>query len=360
MTNEAMATGMRNVDHTGAPDFFVRYLDTMSAQAPMQALKRRSFALLAVHPGAHLLDVGCGPGDDVRALAQLVGRTGRVVGVDQSATMIAAARTRAAGAPLSVAYQVGDAQHLAFADESFDGCRAERVLMHVAHPQHALAEMIRVTRRGGRLVVLDPDFETLVVGAADQRVTRRGGRLVVLDPDFETLVVGAADQRVTRRILNFLCDRIVRHGWSGRQCPALFRAAQLTEIQVAAETVLYTEYPRTAHLWMVVLRSDATSASWPWGDCRTPVCSTQPWVCAAHHLCATSGLSRSLLGHLPSSLLHFAPGRESVGRPPSQHARNSSQGGQQWILPPPSNFCVRMKMRSSRRGGAMGACKCRR
>src|SRR6266436_4427990 len=67
-----------------------------------------------------------------------------------------------------------------------------------------------------------------------------------------------------------------------------------------------------------------------------------------------------LLGHLPSSLLHSAPGRESAGRPPSQHARSSSKGGRRWILPSPSNFCVRTTMRSSRRGGAMGACKCRR
>src|SRR6266851_8100169 len=49
----------------------------------------------------------------------------------------------------------------------------------------------------------------------------------------------------------------------------------------------------TRHLWMVVIRRDATSASWPWGDCRTPVCSTQPWVCAEQHLCTTSCLSRA-------------------------------------------------------------------
>jgi ubiquinone/menaquinone biosynthesis C-methylase UbiE len=219
---EAMATGMRHVDHTTNPGFFVRYLDMASAQESMQALKRRTFALLAVHPGAHLLDVGCGPGDDVRALAQLAGRTGRVVGVDQSATMIAAARQRATGTQLPVAYQVGDAQHLPFADQRFDGCRAERVLMHVDHPRQALAEMIRVTRPGGRLVVLDPDFETLVVDAADRRVTRR--------------------------LVHFLCDRVVRHGWIGRQHTALFRDAQLTAIQVAAETVLYTDYALTAQL----------------------------------------------------------------------------------------------------------------
>ena len=62
MAQEEMATGMRNVDHTAAPDFFVRYLDTTSAQEPMQALKRRTFELLDVRRGAHLLDVGCGAG----------------------------------------------------------------------------------------------------------------------------------------------------------------------------------------------------------------------------------------------------------------------------------------------------------
>ena len=37
--------------------------------------------------------------------------------------------------------------------------------------------------------------------------------------------------------------------------------------------------------------SGATSASWPWGDCRTPVCATQPWVCAAHHRCTPQRVS---------------------------------------------------------------------
>ena len=72
--------------------------------------------------------------------------------------------------------------------------------MHVDHPRLVLAEMIRVTRPGGRLVVLDPDFETLVFDAADRSVTRR--------------------------IVNFVCDHIVRHGWMGRRRPALFRDVQ--------------------------------------------------------------------------------------------------------------------------------------
>jgi ubiquinone/menaquinone biosynthesis C-methylase UbiE len=59
-----------------------------------------------------------------------------------------------------VAIVVGDAQHLVFADATFDRCRAERVLMHLDHPEQALAEMVRVVRlgslswRGGRPVGL--------------------------------------------------------------------------------------------------------------------------------------------------------------------------------------------------------------
>ena len=216
MSKEAMSTGMRDVDRTTDPGFFVHYLDAASAQEQTQVMKRRSFQLLNVQPGAQLLDVGCGPGDDARALAQLAGSTGRVVGIDTSTTMIAEARQRAGGSDLSVQYVVGDAHHLDFADNSFDGCRAERVFQHVENPRQVLQEMVRVTRPGGRIVLLDPDFETLVIDTQDRALTRK--------------------------ILNFRCDHIVRNGWIGRQLLALLRATQLTEVTVAAETWQSTDY----------------------------------------------------------------------------------------------------------------------
>jgi ubiquinone/menaquinone biosynthesis C-methylase UbiE len=222
MSKEAMSTGMRDVDRTTDPGFFVHYLDTASAHEQVQTFKRRTFELLRVKPSAQLLDVGCGPGDDVRALAQMVGSTGRVVGVDNSAAMITEARKRTEGLLLPVEYVVGDAQRLDFADSTFDGCRAERVFQHVENPQQVLQEMVRVTRPGGRIVVLDPDFETLIIDAPDRALTRR--------------------------ILNFRCDHIVRNGWIGRQLPALFRAAQLTEVSATAETWLPTDYTVAAQL----------------------------------------------------------------------------------------------------------------
>ncbi|MBI3302148.1 MAG: methyltransferase domain-containing protein [Deltaproteobacteria bacterium] len=197
------------------PRAFIHHLDLRNARADYQARKRHTFALFEVKAGHHLLDVGCGTGEDVRALAHLVGRTGRVVGVDSSATLIAEACKRAAGLHLPVEYYVGDVQRLDFADHTFDGCRAERVFIHLDNPRQALAEMTRVARSGTRIVVLDPDLETQVIAAEDRTVTRK--------------------------ILNFFCDRF-RNGWMGRYLAGLFQGAQLADIAVFADTALLTDY----------------------------------------------------------------------------------------------------------------------
>lgn len=203
MARKNSVTGFRNADQTSCPDAWVRYLDTVSALDVVQQWKARTFALLDARAGQQLLDVGCGLGDDVRTLAQRVGRTGRVVGVDTSTTMIEEARKRTAGQPLPVEYYVGDAQRLDFPDETFDGCRAERVFVHLAHPQAALTELVRVTRSGGRIVVGDPDFDSFLVD---------GG-----------------ERELARRLMHFATDRMARNGWMGRQLWALCCGRRLVQ-----------------------------------------------------------------------------------------------------------------------------------
>jgi SAM-dependent methyltransferase len=165
---------------------------------------------LELHDGLHLLDIGCGTGDDVRVLAQAVGPRGWSVGIDTSAVMIEEAQRRHATSGLSVAFTVGDAQHLAFADASFDRCRAERVLMHLDHPARALAEMVRVVRPGGKIVVFDMDW----------------GMMFVDSPYQET----------TRTIIHAFSDGM-RHGWMGRSLPRLFQAAGLADVTCVPHTV---------------------------------------------------------------------------------------------------------------------------
>ena len=99
-----------------------------------------------------MLDVGSGPGGDVVA----IGRD-RCVGVDASLVMGAAAADRGA------AVVAGDTLRLPFADGGFGAVRADRVVQRLADPATAVAEMVRVTRTGGRVVVADPDQETLVI-----------------------------------------------------------------------------------------------------------------------------------------------------------------------------------------------------
>jgi len=95
--------------------------------------------------GRLLVDVGCGTGRFTQAL-QLQGA--RTVGVDLGPDMLAVAAERAAGPWL-----VADAARLPFGDRTFDLAVAVTVLEFVADPARVVAELARVTRPGGRLVV---------------------------------------------------------------------------------------------------------------------------------------------------------------------------------------------------------------
>src|SRR5262245_13452086 len=111
MTDDAFTYAWTNIDRTADAAAFVAYLDTVSAFEAVQAYKRQTFSLLAVRDGSRLLDVGCGTGEDAIALAELIGTTGHVVGVDCSAVMIEEARQRIAGKTLPLSFEVGDAHH---------------------------------------------------------------------------------------------------------------------------------------------------------------------------------------------------------------------------------------------------------
>lgn len=148
------------VDRAPDPSLFVRFVDLANAMPEVRAAKAAVLEALALHGGASVIDVGCGTGDDARELRRLVGPGGRAVGVDASETMIAEARRRAQGSGLQVEFEVADAQHLPFPDDTFDACRTERMLAHVPDPRAVLAEMARVTRPGGRVCALDIDLDS--------------------------------------------------------------------------------------------------------------------------------------------------------------------------------------------------------
>lgn len=114
--------------------------------------KRRLVRLARLGPEQRALDVCCGTGDVSLALA----RTGaRVTGLDFSPEMLTVARQRARRAAEPVEFVQGDALALPFAEGSFDAVTISYGLRNLADFRAGLAEMARVLRPGGRLVVLD-------------------------------------------------------------------------------------------------------------------------------------------------------------------------------------------------------------
>jgi ubiquinone/menaquinone biosynthesis C-methylase UbiE len=103
------------------------------------------------------LDVGCGTGFFALLLA---GLGHRPVGVDLADAMLARAREKAAVAGLDVDFRSADAEHLPFADGSFDLVIERHVIWTLPDPPRALAEWARVLRPGGRLVLVEGDWRS--------------------------------------------------------------------------------------------------------------------------------------------------------------------------------------------------------
>ncbi len=202
------------VDRTRDPGFYRRFLDAGNALPAIASSKAAILDGLRPSPGQRLLDLGCGLGDDVLALAERVGPSGSVVGADVSEAMIEEARRRAPPG-LPVSFQVADARALPFEDGAFDGVRSERLLMHVPETSRVLSEMARVTRPGGRLSVFDFDWDTTIVDSPHRDVTRA--------------------------VVRSFSDHM-KNGWIGRQLPRLFQEHGFADVTTTAQ-VIFVPFP---------------------------------------------------------------------------------------------------------------------
>ena len=211
---QAALGSFSRVDADPGAEGLIAALDEQASLPAIQRLRATTAELLRPRLGDRLLDAGCGTGDVVRALAGLVGAHGTVVGIEPSATMLDEARRRTGESSHNVEFRSGDIARLDFDDATFDGVTCERVFQHLDTPDAALAELVRVIRPGGRIVVIDTDWGMHAIHGADPQLTSR----VV-----QCWAANAAN------------------GWSGRRLPGLFVHAGLPEPAVVAETFTSTD-----------------------------------------------------------------------------------------------------------------------
>jgi len=175
-------------------------------------LATEMLSMARITAGQRVLDIGTGTGVVALEAARLTGDGGRVVGIDLSQNMLAAAgaRARQAGLADRLEFKAMDAEALEFDDASFDVVVSLFALLHFPNPALALREMFRVLRPGGTL--------TVAVGSAPPWFSLRGlAHGVCIAPDLVARLLGR--QLVAPGFLERLVEAHIPAGNDAEESP---------------------------------------------------------------------------------------------------------------------------------------------
>jgi len=158
------------VKEPGRGDNAARHTERIYGSPEIVRQRQRTLEILAPAKGEHILDIGCGPGLLAHDLALEVGPAGRVTGLDNSPAMLDLARTRCTGLS-QVDLIEGEATNLPAGDATLDAVTCAQVLLYVEDVEAALGAMQRVLKPGGRAVIVETDWRSLVLNSADPGLT---------------------------------------------------------------------------------------------------------------------------------------------------------------------------------------------
>ena len=152
-TNSAPATRGSVIHWAGHYDQVVSLL-TLGRRARLRSM---TIALACIQPGDRVLEVGCGTGDVALAACAPAGPHGSVSGIDAGSEMIAVARAKAARAAVEIDFRVELIEALSYPDASFDIVLSSLMMHHLPDglKRQGLAEIARVLKPGGRLLIVD-------------------------------------------------------------------------------------------------------------------------------------------------------------------------------------------------------------
>jgi arsenite methyltransferase len=149
-----------------------RKVESLYMTPDVVAQRHQVLKALALREGERVLDIGSGPGLLAYEMAASVGPNGRLCGIDISEDMLTMSRKRCADQPWTE-FQRADATNLPYPDDSFDAAASTQVYEYVRDVPVALAELYRIARPGGRAVILDTDYGSLVIHTEDETRMKR-------------------------------------------------------------------------------------------------------------------------------------------------------------------------------------------
>ncbi|WP_041675667.1 bifunctional demethylmenaquinone methyltransferase/2-methoxy-6-polyprenyl-1,4-benzoquinol methylase UbiE [Ramlibacter tataouinensis] len=179
------ARRVRDVFDSVAPRYDL--MNDLMSMGLHRAWKAYTVLVADVRPGHQVLDIAGGTGDLALAFARKAGPSGQVVHTDINEAMLRTGRSRLLDAGVVLPTLVCDAERLPFADGSFDRVSVAFGLRNMTHKEQAVAEMHRVLRPGGKLLVLEFSKVARPLARAYDwysfKVLPRLGRLVAGDAD---------------------------------------------------------------------------------------------------------------------------------------------------------------------------------
>jgi ubiquinone/menaquinone biosynthesis C-methylase UbiE len=175
-----------------------RRIEAIYSTPDVVAQRRAVREALGVKPGERVLDIGSGPGFLSAELAAGAAPNGMVIGTDVSESMLAIAAARLDSvSDVELRFEHADACSLPFADASFDAVVSTQVYEYLEDITGAISELARVLRPGGRALVLDTDWDSIVWHSTDPQRMRRvldAWREHLVDPHLPRSLIGLLEE----------------------------------------------------------------------------------------------------------------------------------------------------------------------